>query len=162
MIKFLIYLVAVICLPMIVFCQRNKLKQEPTFGVHFVLNDFKTAANIRLHSLSAILREGKFGKLKEMSPGIALNFIQGLSTRFDFTSTLAGSFLDYPKHDTIYSGEKKLLLEADFSVRAKLFDNSFWVSPFLQLGAGISKYKGSWGALVPAGAGLQVNLTGEL
>lgn len=162
MTKPLALLAAFFYFPLVVFCQKNKIRQQPTFGVHFVLNDFKTAANIRSGSLSTTLREGKFGSIKDMSPGIALNFIQGLSSRFDVTSTLAGSFLDYPRYDTVYSGEKKLLVEADVSVRAKLFDNSFWISPYLQLGAGLSKYKGYWGALVPAGAGLQVNITGEL
>jgi OmpA-OmpF porin, OOP family len=156
------FLVVAICFPLVTFCQKNRFKQLPTFGVHFVLNDFKTAANIRFSSLSATLREGKFGKIRDMSPGIALNYMQGFAGNFDLTSTLAASFLDYPKHDTLYSGEKKLLLEGDVSIRAKLFGSGYWVSPYLQIGAGISKYKSNWGAFIPAGAGLQVNLTREL
>lgn len=128
--KTLAFLISMACFPSIAFCQKNKLKQLPTFGVHFVLNDFKTAASIRSSSLSATLREGKFGRIGDMSPGIALNYIQGLYGKIDLTSTLAGSFLDYPKHDTLYSGQKKLLLEGDVSIRARLFDNTYWFSPY--------------------------------
>lgn len=156
------FLLAIIGISSGAFCQKYSYKQQATFGVHFLLNDFKTAANIRLSSLSATLREGKFGRIGDMSPGIALNYIQGLSNKLDFTSTLGGSFLDYPQKDTVYSGEKKLLLEADLSIRAKMFSIGYWLSPYLQLGAGISKYTSNWGAFIPAGTGLQVNISREL
>jgi len=42
-----------------------------------------------------------------------------------------------------------------------MFSNQYWVSPYLQLGVGISKFQGYWGAFIPAGVGLQVNLFDE-
>ena len=47
------------------------------------------------------------------------------------------------------------------SLKGKLFSNKYWVSPFLQIGTGISKFKGYWGAFIPAGGGFQVNLFNE-
>jgi hypothetical protein len=58
-------------------------------------------------------------------------------------------------------GQDKLLLEGDVSLKGKLFSNRYWVSPFVQLGAGISKYRAYWGALIPAGLGFQINLFDE-
>lgn len=152
---------AVLLLPAITFCQEKKHVQTPTFGIHFLFNDFESAAAIRASSLSSVLRNGGFGKIKQMSPGLALNYIKGLSPSFDFTGMLAGSFLDYPNSKGETLGENGLLLEVDASVRGKMFNNGYWVSPYVQLGVGVSKFKGYWGAFIPAGLGLQVNLFDE-
>src|ERR1044072_7798156 len=74
---------------------QNDYIQRPALGIFFFFNDFKTAADIRASSLRTVLRDGQFGKLKDMSPGLAINYITGLSKHFDLTCTLTGSFLDY-------------------------------------------------------------------
>jgi hypothetical protein len=135
--------------------------QRPALGIYFFFNDFKTAANIRSSSLGEVLRNSQFGKLEDMSPGLALNYISGLNRHFDFSSTLTGSFLDYFDQNGVLQGQDNLLLEGDVSVKGKLFPNRYWVSPFLQIGTGISKYRGYWGAFIPAGTGFQVNLFDE-
>ena len=142
------------------FCQDDYI-QRPTLGIYFFFNDFKTAANIRATSLREVLRNSQFGKLKEMSPGLALNYITGLTKHFDISGTVSGSFLDYYKPDGSLLGQDNLLLEGDVSLKGKLFSNRYWVSPFLQIGAGFSKFRTYWGALIPAGMGFQVNLFDE-
>lgn len=150
-----------VLLPGLLFGQKNRPVQAPTFGVHFLYDDFKTALAIRSTSLSDVIRNKQYAKLNEMSPGIALNYLQGLSSRFDLSVMLAGSFPDYPRQDGSFLGENSFLLEADVSVRGKMFSENYWVSPYLQVGAGFSKYKNYWGAFVPAGMGIQVNLPKE-
>lgn len=140
---------------------QQKNTQQPTLGIFFFFNDFKTAADIRATSLGTVLRNGQFGRLRDMTPGLAINYITGYSNNIDFTSTLTGAFLDYIKHDGTYLGQEKLLLEGDVSVKAKLFSNRYWVSPFMVLGAGVSKYRKYWGAFVPLGTGFQVNIFEE-
>lgn len=135
--------------------------QRPTLGIFFFFNDFKTAENIRASSLREVLRNSEFGKLREMSPGLALNYNNGITAHFDFATTLTGSFIDYYKPDSSSLGQDNLLLEGDVSLKGKLFSNRYWVSPFAQIGAGISKYRTYWGAFIPAGIGLQVNLFDE-
>lgn len=137
------FLLAILPLLVPAFSQDDYI-QRPTLGLYFFFNDFKTS-----------------GKLKDMSPGLALNYINGLNRHFDFTSTLTGSLLDYKTKDGATLGQDNLLLEGDVSLKGKLFSNKYWVSPFLQIGTGISKYKGYWGAFIPAGAGCQVNLFNE-
>ena len=56
------------------------------------------------------------------------------------------------------AGDQTLLLEADASLHAKLLPDKYWVVPFLSAGLGASKYKGYYGAFVPLGLGVQVNL----
>lgn len=135
--------------------------QRPTLGIYFFFNDFKTAENIRATSFGEVLRNSQFGKLKEMSPGLALNYINGITSHFDFSTSITGSFIDYKKRDGTMLGQDNLLLEGDVSVKGKLFSNRYWVSPFAQVGAGISKFRTYWGAFIPAGTGFQVNLFDE-
>jgi len=154
------FLLAILPLLLPAFSQDDAV-QRPTLGIYFFFNDFKTAANIRATSLREVLRNSQFGKLKEMSPGLALNYITGLTKHFDISSTVTGSFLDYYKPDGSLLGQDNLLLEGDVSIKGKLFSNRYWVTPFLQIGTGISKYRQYWGAFVPLGMGLQVNLFDE-
>lgn len=143
------------------FGQERTYKQPATLGIHFVFNDFATAQLIRSSSLSSVLKDKRFGKLKDMSQGLALSYGKGMSETFDFSSTLSGSFLSYPFRDTPSSGSEHLLLEADVSVRGKMLSDKYWFVPYIQVGLGISKYQGYWGTFIPAGVGIQVSFFGE-
>ena len=99
--------------------------------------------------------------MKEMSPGLAISYSEGLHDNFDVAVTLAGSFLDYPRENATPSGSDKFLLEADASVRGKMFSVKYWFTPYLQAGIGVSKFKGYYGAIIPLGVGIQVNFFDE-
>jgi hypothetical protein len=144
-----------------VISQKKSYKQPPTLGIHFLFNDFATADLIRKTSLSSVLKEKKFGKLKNMSQGLALSYGKGLSETFDFSSMIAGSFLSYPFQDKPASGSDYLLLEADASIRGKMLSDKYWFVPYLQVGVAVSKYQGYWGAFIPAGVGIQISFFGE-
>ena len=154
-------LLALMLLHTITFSQDEEYIQHPTLGIHFFFNDFKSASLIRSTSLGSVISNKQFGKVKDMSPGLAINYLCGLSQTFDFSTTLAGSFIEYQRQDGTKFGSDNLLLEGDVSVRAKMFSNKYFVSPYVQIGGGISKYKGYWAAIIPAGAGLQLNLFDE-
>ena len=149
------------CLYYSVSAQTPSYKQPSTIGIHFLFNDFATAADIRNSSLSSVLNNKRFGKLKDMQQGLAITYGKGISDNFDFVSMLAGSFLKYPVPGREQESNEALLFEGDVSVRGKMFSDHFWFVPFLQLGAGISKYKGYWGTYIPAGAGIQINFFDE-
>ncbi len=146
---------------MIALGQDDILIQNPTFGIHFFFNDFKTPVYLRASSLATVLRNKQFGKIKDMESGLALNYLQGISKYFDFTTTLAGSFVDYPTQDNTFSGQDYFLLEGDASVRGKMFTNKYWFIPYIQIGAGVSTYNNVWGTFVPIGVGLQVSFFDE-
>lgn len=155
----LVSFISLICIS--TFSQEKSYRQPPTLGIHFLFNDFATADLIRSTSLSAVLREHQFGKLKNMSQGLALSYGKGLTENFDFSSTIAGSFLSYPFRDQSVSASDYLLLEADACIRGKMFSDKHWFVPYLQAGLGVSKYQGYWGTFIPAGVGLQISFFGE-
>lgn len=158
--------VILISFTFVLFCvevcgQKKSYKQPETIGIHFLFNDFKTAQLIRASSLSSVLKDKQFGKLKDMSQGLAISYGKGLSETFDFSSTLAGSFLSYPFQNKPEPGSDHLLLELDASIRGKMLPDKYWFVPYLQIGVGISKYEQYWGTFIPAGVGLQISFFGE-
>ena len=154
--KFMLCLVATMACA-ITFAQ-NDYKKSPGIGVHFVLNDFKTAADLRNSSLSEVLRAKQWSKTNRMIAGLGFSYIQGLSNHVDFATTLTGSFVDYPVPKKISNGQQNFLLEAAATANLKLVTDKYWFNPFLTIGVGASKYKGYFGAFVPLGAGIQLKL----
>lgn len=136
-------------------------KKRHALGVSFFLNDFKTADEIRTKGLASTLRDKDAFSTSNMNPGLAVNYLSGLSERVDFIGTLGGSFLKYPiKSLAPFTGDK-FLLEATGAVNMKLLSDKYWVTPFLDLGAGVSKYGKYYSAFIPAGVGLQINIVDE-
>jgi hypothetical protein len=108
--------------------------QPPTVGIYFTFNDFETADAIRNSSLAAVIRDKKYGKLQNMSQGLAVSYGKGLSANYDFVGTLEGAFLSYPVPNTDASANEGLLLEGDASIRGKMFSDKSWFVPYLQAG----------------------------
>jgi len=159
--KILGLIAAVLLLQSIAFSQDDDLIQGPTLGVHFFFNDFKSADALRKNSLGIVLKNHEFGNVKEMAPGLAISYMQGFSKYFDISATLSGSFLDYPMPNHSPFGKESLLLEGDVGIRGKMFPNSYVVQPYFQAGIGLSKYQGYYGAIIPVGVGMQVNIFNE-
>lgn len=159
--KIAVFLIALASFKSATYAQSGDGVQPGTLAVQFFLNDFKSAQTVRSNNLGTVLKNREFGKIKEMSPGIAISYIKGVSKRYDVSGTLAGSFVDYPMNNKPAFGQDYLLLEADASLRAKLISNKAFINPYLQAGFGISKYQGYFGAFIPAGAGMQINLFDE-
>lgn len=148
-------------LPVICPAQAAPSKRSSTIGIHFLLNDFESATAIRSTSFAVAVREHRFARIENMPPGLALSYSSGLSPHVDFTSMLAGSFLSYPSAVRQRPRNEALLLEGDVAVRGKMFTDKYWLVPYLLAGAGVSKFKGYWGAYIPLGAGIQLSFFGE-
>lgn len=136
-------------------------KRKPTIGVHFFLNDFKTASDIRSTSLSTVIDKRQFGKIKEMSPGLAIMYMKGISNHLDYSITASGSFVDFNLQNRPPEGNERFLLEVDASIIGKMFTDRYWLIPTVNLGVGASKYGSYYGAFIPAGVGLQLNFFDE-
>jgi OOP family OmpA-OmpF porin len=139
---------------------QNDEIRAPAIGVSFFLNDFTTAARIRASSLSAVLRDKKLAKFKEMSPGLAITYFTGLKNHLDFAGTIAGSFVNYPMPNRTFSDDR-FLLEANAQLNFKLTTEKYWVQPYLIAGVGAHKYGSYYGAFIPLGLGLKVNFFDE-
>lgn len=144
--------------------QVNKTKniKNPAIGIHFIDDDFRGADYIRNNSLSEAFRNKQFANLKNMKAGLSIDYLQGISNHFDFSITVAGSYLDYILHNGKILGNGSLLLETDASLIAKLFTDRHWISPYLVTGMGASKYINYYGIFIPLGLGLQVNFSNEV
>jgi hypothetical protein len=134
--------------------------RRPALAISFFFNDFTTPQRIRTSSLSSVIANEEKAKFNEMETGIAISYFKGLTNYIDFVGTLAGSFADYPVGSE-NSIDSRLLLEGDVSINIKLLTEHYWLTPYASLGAGISKYGSYYGALIPVGAGLKLNLFDE-
>ncbi|HEY4291366.1 MAG TPA: OmpA family protein [Puia sp.] len=123
--------------------------QQPSLGLHFVLNSFT------YHDTSQAFRNQGRSRL-----GIAIDYLQGLTPHTDLNATISGSFLDYPGKGGA-TNDKHLLAEADLALREKLFPAARQFNPFIQGGIGLSRFLNSYGVFLPAGIGTQINLKGE-
>jgi hypothetical protein len=149
------------CLLSITAIAQDNTLRPRQLGVAFILNDFATAQRIRNGSITTVLGNKKWAKFNEMAPGLALSYFKGLTRYIDFSGTLGASFANYSLPDKPAFSSDALLLEADASANFKMFDESYWVTPYLSAGAGISKYRSYYGALIPLGLGIKVNLFDE-
>ncbi len=143
------------------FGQGTEYVKPPSVGVHFLLNDYKSASNIRNSSVNSVLLQKRFGKIKEMTAGLALSYMKGLNNHFDFSITAGGSFVSYDLRNRPNTAKDRFLLEVDASFIGKMVSDRYWVTPYLQAGMGALKYGSYFGAFVPAGVGLQVNFFDE-
>lgn len=160
MTKFVALLAAILTFGNIV-AQRVDEVRPAALGVSFTLTDFETAQRIRNSSLALVLKNDEWAKLNEMSPGIAVSYYQGLTRHIDFASTLAGSFLSYPFPNRPMWSEDKLLLALDASAQLKMVSERYWFQPYLTAGIGAHKYRVYYGAFLPVGVGLNIDLFNE-
>lgn len=141
---------------------QNSAVRPPAIGVSFFFNDFVTPQRIRSGTLSQVLRDHQWAKFREMSPGLALTYFDGVQKYIDFAATLAFSFptISLPDKPNNTPSDAALL-EADASFNFKLFPEKYWVTPYAIAGVGGSKYKSYYGAFIPLGLGMKVNFFDE-
>ena len=145
------------------FSQNTDYTKGSFLGFGLFLNDFQSASVIRTDGIVDVFKNHEFFKTSEMSPGISVNYLSGLSKHVDFIATLEGSFLNYPNQNvTQTTDNNKFLMESTASLNLKLLTDRYVVVPYIDLGVGASKYGKYLGAFIPLGAGLQVNIADEV
>lgn len=137
---------------------QSEWKKRPSLGIHFTLTDFKTAADIRANGLSSVIRSKQYHKTGRMTAGMAVSYIEGLGSHLDFVGSLNCTFVDYPIPNVPAFNTNNPLLEAVATANLKMFTDKAFINPFITLGVGASKYKGYYGAFIPAGVGMQFRI----
>ena len=140
--------------------QSKAYVRPPAIGISFFLNDFISPDRIRSTSLSQVLSDKKMARLNQMSPGLAINYFKGLTNHVDFAASLGGSFVNYPMPGKTFLTDN-FLLETSASVNLKMTTEKYWVQPYISLGVGAHKYRSYYGAFLPLGLGLKLNLFDE-
>ncbi|MBS1628060.1 MAG: OmpA family protein [Bacteroidetes bacterium] len=134
-------------------------KKTPSLGLNFFLKDFVTPDLIGQRSLPIVLRDGTWNKFSNMSPGVSLTYLDGLSNYVDFAANLHASFTDYQYFNGTKEGQSKFLLEADANVRLKLLPDHYFLVPYVSGGLGVGMYGGTYfSTYVPVGIGFQFKL----
>ena len=135
-------------------------KKKQAVGFQFTLHDFQTAIDLKNTSISRVLQEKQWHSLSSMSSGLAITYMKGLTDNFDFSARLGISSVAYPIPGKSTS-QGGVLWESDVNLHYKFFTDRYWVAPFLTAGAGASKWTGYYGAYIPLGVGLQLNVNDE-
>jgi OOP family OmpA-OmpF porin len=147
------------------FAQIVDCIKKPSLAIHFLFDDFNTSDYLHGHPFNESINHGQFANIKNMRPGLAASYLQGLSNHIDFSASLAFSSLDYPARNgtgnSLGNGSKNILFETDVSVIAKILTDCHRISPLVQLGVGFSAYSVYYGAFIPVGVGLQFRITHE-
>ncbi|MGB3007501.1 MAG: thrombospondin type 3 repeat-containing protein, partial [Chitinophagaceae bacterium] len=141
------------------FGQNEEIRPK-ALGVSFFLNDFVTPQRIRTTSLSQVLADKKFAKMREMNAGLAVTYFKGIGKHVDIAASLGGSFMRYPMPGRTFLNNN-LLLETNASLNLKMTTEAYWLQPYLSLGVGAHKYRSYYGAFLPLGVGMKVNLFDE-
>ncbi len=142
-----------------VHAQKGEYKMEPAIGISFFLNDFVTPDRIRTTSLSQVLADKKFAKMKQMAPGLSISYLKGLADHVDFVGSLGGSFVSYPMPGRSFSDN--FLLEASAQVNLKMTTEQYWIQPYIIAGVAAHKYRSYYGATLPLGLGMKINFFDE-
>src|SRR5215470_15874473 len=159
--KLLASVIALYCLLITANSQTIAPIRQSAIGLSFTLTDFLTAQRIRSSSLSSVLSNKEWAKVKEMDPGFALSYYKGLRPKIDFAATFNGTFVDYPFPDKPTSGTTSFLGELDASAQFKLVTENYWFIPYADLGLGAHVYKSYYGAFLPIGIGFRINFFDE-
>lgn len=136
--------------------QNNEIAPK-SLGISFFVNDFVTPQRIRTTSLSNVLSNRNFAKLRDMTPGLAVNYFQGVGKHVDFTASLGGSFLRYPMPNKIFN-DNSFLLEGAAGLNLKMVSDKYAFQPYISLGFSAHKYRSYYGATMPLGLGLKIKL----
>ncbi|GAA4748054.1 OmpA family protein [Flavisolibacter ginsenosidimutans] len=147
------------------FCQLSFAQSQPVLGktltINFLGNDFATPQAIRNSSLSAVLRDKKIAKFKDMAHGFGLTYTSGLTPHTDVAVSVNGTFGSLPISNRNASGNDNFLLEVDASGNFKMLPEGATFNPYLIAGVGASKYTSIYGAFIPLGAGFKFNIFNE-
>lgn len=147
----------------VVYAQKGKdYKKLPSLGVQFTFTDFKGAQELRNNSLLQVIRNNDLYIFRDMSAGIGISYMQGLSNYVDLNVNLSGSFLRYPVPDAPEQPRDRLLLEGAATANLKLLTDKHCITPFATVGFGAAKYGGYYSAIIPVGLGIQFKIAKEL
>jgi len=155
--KKLLSIFIILCLSVsIVRGQDNEIRPK-ALGISFFLNDFVTPQKIRSTSLSKVISDKDFAKFKDMDAGIAITYFKGITRHIDIAAGLGGSFTRYPMPNKSFTSSH-FLLEGTAAVNLKLTTEKYWVQPYISLGVGGHVYHSYYGAFLPLGLGLKINI----
>lgn len=157
--KFL-YLIIAGCLLISSAQAQDSKPLAKSIGFSFFLNDFASAQRIRSTSLNQVINDKTFARMAEMNSGFAVNYYKQMRDRMSFNASLGVSGLRYPMPGRSIT-KNGTLMEFSATINAMMTTSDYYVQPYLVLGVGAHKYGVHYGAFLPAGLGLKLNILGD-
>ncbi len=157
--KFL-YLIIAGCLLISSAQAQDSKPLAKSIGFSFFLNDFASAQRIRSTSLSQVINDKTFARMAEMNSGFAVNYYKQMRDRMSFNASLGISGLRYPMPGRNIT-KNGTLMEFSATINAMMTTSDYYVQPYLVLGVGAHKFGVHYGAFLPAGLGLKLNILGD-
>ncbi|MBU6306620.1 MAG: hypothetical protein KGO46_01010 [Bacteroidetes bacterium] len=157
--KFL-YLIIAGCLLISSAQAQDSKPLAKSIGFSFFLNDFASAQRIRSTSLNQVINDKTFARMAEMNSGFAVNYYKQMRDRMSFNASLGISGLRYPMPGRNIT-KNGTLMEFSATINAMMTTSDYYVQPYLVLGVGAHKYGVHYGAFLPAGLGLKLNILGD-
>ena len=130
-------------------------KKPSLFGIHFNALDINTPVTFQNSS-----NNRTFSKIRDMDFGFGLSYWKGLTNTIDFSAKTGVFFHDYAALDRGETAvnDRSIGIELEPSLNFRPYGDNSLIAPFLTAGIGGGYYSGKWGAYVPTGVGIQVNL----
>ncbi len=133
----------------------SSAKKGTLVGIHFNALDIKTPV-----TLKSAAGTRSFSKIQDMDLGFGLSYWKGLTKTIDLSARAGVLFHDYAGDDRgeLNQTDKEVGIELEPTLNFRPYGDNSLLAPFLTGGIGAGMYSGKFGAYVPAGGGVQLNL----
>ncbi len=129
----------------------SQAKKGSLVGIHFNMADSKAPSGIKDPVSGNV-----YSTIPQMDKGVSLSYWKGLTPKIDLAVKLNGMFYGSIKSN---NGNIQVGLELEPTLNIRPFTDAAKVAPFVTAGAGIGLYNKKIGGYIPAGLGIQVNLS---
>jgi OmpA-OmpF porin, OOP family len=135
----------------------SSAKKGSLVGIHLNALDIKTPV-----TLKSAAGTRSFSKVTDMDYGFSISYWKGLTKTIDFSTRAGLLFHDYAADDRgdLSQDKKEVGIELEPSLNFRPYGDNSLIAPFLTGGVGGGMYSGKFGAYLPAGLGVQLNLRG--
>ena len=154
-------ILAIMLLTTSAFAQKMKKKMSSQdgkkgelIGLHFNLADFNAPTGIKDPVSGKV-----YQTVSQMDKGLSISYWRGITNKVDFSAKVNAMFKDYRAiyyNNPTQGTEVGIELEPTINVRP--MSDKALLAPFLTAGVGVGYYTNHFGAYIPAGVGLQLNL----
>jgi OmpA-OmpF porin, OOP family len=133
----------------------SSAKKGSLVGIHFNALDLATAV-----TLKSSAGNRTFSKIQDMDYGFGISYWRGLTKTIDFSARAGLLFHDYAAEDRgeLNQTDKEIGIELEPTLNFRPYGDNSLIAPFLTAGVGGGMYSGKFGAYLPAGVGVQLNL----
>ena len=149
-----------------VSAQTDANVKKPSIALKVSAFDFTTARAIQVNSLGTVLSNKSWEKLSNSTKSIGVQYFKGVTTKMDFMVNLDFASLSYPFYASSLiqrtrgtaSGAttEDFYAAADAGLNFKMLSDNHKVVPYLSASIGVGKFRSSYMAYAPVGAGIQI------